>query len=81
MLFVVTSENFLKCFSALKRYDVKFRFLEERKLSLDIHLSLAIQEVVFEISFRVVEYSTSFFPEVVKLFPNADVFFQEVLEE
>ncbi|UCG01073.1 MAG: hypothetical protein JSW11_15830 [Candidatus Heimdallarchaeota archaeon] len=79
ILYVVTKENFLKCFPILKRFDLKLRFLEKRKLSLDIHISVVIQEVFFEVTFRVVEYSPSFFQEIVKLLPNADVFIQEIL--
>lgn len=81
ILFVVTSDNFLKCFSVLNDYNVKLRFLEERKLSLDIHLSLSIQDVFFEVTFRVIDYSSSFFSEIVKLFPHAVVFIQEIKKD
>ncbi len=78
ILFVVTSENFWQSLHVLNKYDVKLRFLEERQPSLDIHLSLSIQDVLFEVTFRIVNYSPIFFSEVVKYFPHSAVFIQEI---
>ncbi|MFX0122845.1 MAG: hypothetical protein ACFFAE_04350 [Candidatus Hodarchaeota archaeon] len=81
ILFMVTSENFWQCLPEINRYNIKFRFLEERKHSLDIHLSLSLHKILFEVTFRIVDYSPGFFAEVMEYFPQAAVFIQEIKEE
>lgn len=78
---MVNSENFWRSLKVLNAHDIRLRFLEKRDLSLDIHLTLAIQQVFFEITFRVVDYSSLDFSELMKYFPHASVFIQEIRGE
>jgi len=81
ILIVLTSENFWRSLNVLNDYEIRLRFLEERELSLDIHLSLTIQEVLFEVTFRINDYSSSIFSELLEYFPYATVFIQEIKGE
>lgn len=80
ILFVVTHEDFKKSLQILNRYNITLRFLEERKSGLDVHVSLIIQKFPVEVTFRIIDYTFDFVQEIVKIFPNASVFIQEIEE-
>lgn len=81
ILFVVTSDNFWQCINVLNVHDIRFRFLEERELSLDIHLSISIQKVSYKVTFRITEYNSHTLLELEKCFPPAIVYIREMRRE
>ncbi len=78
ILLVVNSKDFWKCLRTFNKIDIRLRFLEERKPSLDIHFSLFIQQNHLEVTFRVIDYSSSFTEELLKQFPTAAIYIQEI---
>jgi hypothetical protein len=80
ILIVLTSENFWRSLNILNKHDIRLRFLEERELSLDIHLSITLQEVLFQVTFRIVDYSSHIFSGLMEYFPYASIFTQEIKE-
>ena len=78
MQLVVTKKDFWKCLRTFSKSDIRLRFLEERKTSLDIHFSFSIQQNLLEVTFRVIDYSSSFTEELLKQFPTAAIYIQEI---
>lgn len=78
ILLVVTKKDFWKCLRTFNKSDTRLRFLEERRPSLDIHFSFSIQQNLLEVTFRVIDYSSSFTEELLKQFPTAAIYIQEI---
>ncbi|MFX1285546.1 MAG: hypothetical protein ACFFB5_18045 [Promethearchaeota archaeon] len=80
ILLVVTSKDFWDCLQVLDKNDITFRFMERRETSLDVHLSLnlSIQEIHFQVTFRIVDYSLSLVHGLSSFFPHATAFIQEI---
>ncbi len=80
ILLVVSIKEFWNCLQVFNKNNVRFRFLEKRKLDLDVHLSFSIQKSPLEVTLRVIDYSSSFTQELTEKFPPAAIFIQEIEE-
>jgi hypothetical protein len=78
ILLVVTGKDFWKCLKKFNKKYIRLRFLEERKPSLDIHFYFSIQQNLLEVTFRVIDYTSSFTVELLKQFPSAAIYIQEI---
>ncbi|MFX0211406.1 MAG: hypothetical protein ACFFDT_35840 [Candidatus Hodarchaeota archaeon] len=58
ILLVVTSENFWRGLKILDQHNIRLRFLEKRERSLDVHFSVTIRGVLFQVTFRIADYSS-----------------------
>ncbi|MFW9905216.1 MAG: hypothetical protein ACFFFH_12830 [Candidatus Thorarchaeota archaeon] len=83
ILFVVNTENFWQGLKILDQNSniIRLRFLEEREQSLDIHFSVTIRGALYQVAFRIVDYSSLIFNELVKCFPHTSIFIEEIKEE
>jgi hypothetical protein len=75
---VVIIDEFWKCLQAFKYENIRFRFIEKRKAGLDIHLSFFSLKTPYDISFRVIDYSSDFIQALKDKFPPAAIFVSEL---